>query len=389
MPLALLGVASALSPFGMVVVVPTLAELARRYSIDYADVQFLISAYLFGLGVAQPFSGWLCDRFGRRRVLLAGFSLFVLASLGCAIAGSFGLLVALRFLQATGVSVGTVASRAILRDIHDEAGTARTLALVAAAMGIAPVIGPVAGGLLSNRFGPQSVFTVSAALGLLVLWQIARRLPETLPPQAVAGGGWIAAARDYRSLFTSRRFMGYTLMYGASQGSFFAFLAVGAAVFEQDLGIDQQGFGLAWGLLAICYVFGATAASRLGKRVGHWRLLLAGVLLTGLSTAGIWLLAAAGAVGFLPLMLLLGLMTLASGIVIPGAMAGAVSYRPDIAGTSSGLSSAAGLVLSGAFTILAGLIYGGSFLPVAGLMALAGLATGATALMVRRHPPAA
>ncbi|RMF98020.1 MAG: MFS transporter, partial [Gammaproteobacteria bacterium] len=114
----------------MVVVVPTLAELARRYSIDYADVQFLISAYLFGLGVAQPFSGWLCDRFGRRRVLLAGFSLFVLASLGCAIAGSFGLLVALRFLQATGVSVGTVASRAILRDIHDEAGTARTLALV-------------------------------------------------------------------------------------------------------------------------------------------------------------------------------------------------------------------------------------------------------------------
>ena len=75
----LLRLASALSPFGMVVVVPTLSELGRRYGIGAAETQFLISAYLFGLGAAQPFSGLLCDRLGRRRVLLGGFALFVVA----------------------------------------------------------------------------------------------------------------------------------------------------------------------------------------------------------------------------------------------------------------------------------------------------------------------
>ena len=69
----LLSLASALSPFGMVVVVPTLSELGRRYGIGSAESQFLISAYLFGLGAAQPFSGLLCDRIGRRPVLLGGF----------------------------------------------------------------------------------------------------------------------------------------------------------------------------------------------------------------------------------------------------------------------------------------------------------------------------
>ena len=142
--LLLLSVASALSPFGMVVLVPTLNEFARAYGVDYAAIQFLISSYLFGLAAAQPFSGILCDRLGRRPVLLLGFAFFTLASLACAVVGSLPGLVVLRFLQAVGVSVGTVASRAIVRDTHDEEGTARAMAYIAAAMGVAPVIAPVA-----------------------------------------------------------------------------------------------------------------------------------------------------------------------------------------------------------------------------------------------------
>ena len=141
--LLLLSVASALSPFGMVVLVPTLNEFARLYGVDYAATQFLISSYLFGLAAAQPFSGILCDRLGRRPVLLLGFAFFTLASLACAVVASLPALVALRFLQAVGVSVGTVASRAIVRDTHDEQGTARAMAYIAAAMGVAPVIAPL------------------------------------------------------------------------------------------------------------------------------------------------------------------------------------------------------------------------------------------------------
>ncbi|MDJ0927721.1 MAG: multidrug effflux MFS transporter [Gammaproteobacteria bacterium] len=384
-PVLLLGLASALSPFGMVVVVPTLAEFGRLYQIDYVDVQFLISAYLFGLGVAQPFAGWLCDRLGRRPVMLGGFAVFVLASLACALVREFDTLILMRLLQAAGVSVGTIASRAIVRDTHDEAGTAQTMAVIAAAMGIAPVLGPVAGGLISDAFGPQAVFIASATLGVLVWLRILARLPETRPAGLVGAGGWSHFLRDYRALLGSRVFMGYTLMFGTVQGGFFVFLAVGAAVFENDLGVDQRGFGLIWGLLAIAYVIGAAIASRLTPRVGHHRMLQYGLILTASSSLGILALELAAGISLASLTVLLALLTSASGLVIPGSMAGAVSYRPDIAGTSSGLSSALGLVLSGAFTILSGSLYDGRFLVVASLIALAGVLTALTGLMVRRQ----
>ena len=265
----LLSLASALSPFGMVVVVPTLGALAREFDISFGEAQFLISAYLFGLGAAQPFSGLLCDRLGRRPVLLGGFVVFVLASIGCALAESMTALVVLRFLQAVGVSVGTVASRAIVRDTHDEAGTARALATIAAAMGIAPVIAPVIGGLVAEIAGPQAVFLVSAGLGTLAWLSILGRLEETRPPGVLEASRNARLTADYRQLLGSRVFMGYTLMFGFVQGGFFCFLAVGAAVFEADLGMGPREFGLVWGVMAIAYVAGAALANPADRQARH------------------------------------------------------------------------------------------------------------------------
>jgi len=379
----LLSLASALSPFGMVVVVPTLGALARAFDVSFAEAQFLISAYLFGLGVSQPFSGLLCDRLGRRPVLLGGFVVFVLASLGCALAGDMPMLIFMRFLQAVGVSVGTVASRAIVRDTHDEAGTAHSLATIAAAMGIAPVVAPIIGGLVAESFGPQAVFLVSAALGTLVWLSILGRLDETRPPGVREASRNARLADDYRQLLGSRVFMGYTLMFGLVQGGFFCFLAVGAAVFEADLGMGPREFGLVWGMMAIAYVAGAGLASPLTARIGMRRVIYSGLTLTFLSGWGIYAAIANLGVSFYTLVPMLALLTSASGLVIPGSMAGAVSYRPEIAGTSSGLSSALGLGLSGAFSIVAGLLYGGDFTPVALLMGIAATMTALTGWMIR------
>jgi DHA1 family bicyclomycin/chloramphenicol resistance-like MFS transporter len=364
--LLLLSTASALSPFGMVVVVPTLSEFARQYGIDYSQSQFLISGYLFGLGAAQPFSGILCDRLGRRPVLLLGFAFFTIASFVCAMVDDLSSLVIMRFLQAVGVSVGTVASRAIVRDTHDELGAARAMSYIAAAMGVAPVVAPVIGGISGDAFGPQSVFLISAVMGSLVWLWILRSLPETGQAARSSLVSWRRWWANYGQLLASRVFMGYTLMYGFVQGSFFAFLAVGPAVFEIYLGLGQREFGLIWGFMAFSYVMGIGVVLTMGA---GWALLL---LVTG------------PGISLLPLVVILATLTGASGLVIPVAMAGAVSYRPEIAGTSSGLSSAMGLVLSGAFTIVSGFLFTGSFTPIAALIAAAATLTAATTWMVRR-----
>ena len=94
--LALLGIASGLSPFGMAIIVPAVHTLSTKFDAEFSAVQFVVSAYLFGLAAAQPVMGYFCDRIGRRPVMLAGFTVFVAASLLCAFAETLNQLIALR-----------------------------------------------------------------------------------------------------------------------------------------------------------------------------------------------------------------------------------------------------------------------------------------------------
>ncbi len=379
----LLSLASSLSPFGMIVVVPTLAAVADRYGVGQGRAQFLIAAYLFGLGVGQPVVGALSDRYGRRPVILAGFGLFTAASIACALATGFTALLLCRLLQALGVSVGTVGSRAIVRDTHDALGTVRALGFIGAAMGIAPVLGPLIGGALSTWAGPQSVFFVSAGLGLLVTVAMALRLAETRPVTGLLEERqhWLTS---YRDLLGSRVFVGYTLMYSFLQGCFFAFLAVAAVVFADHLDVNEATFGAIWGAMGLTYVAGAWLGTRLTTRLGSRRLLLLSTSMILGAGAGLLTGTLIGGVTMSGLLVPLTLLMFAAGVQTPLSVAGAVNYRQDIAGTAAGLSSSLALVLSGSFSIAAGYLYAGDFLPVAALIAASAAMVGVTYRMTRQ-----
>jgi len=384
--LVLLSLASSLSPFGMIVVVPTLAAMAAAFGIDNGEAQYLIAAYLFGLGVGQPLAGALSDRIGRRPVMLAGFALFTLASLGCLFSPTYPALVLMRILQALGASVGTVGSRAIVRDTHDALGAVRALAWIGAAMGVAPVVGPAVGGLLGASAGPTSVFGASAVLGFVVTIALGMHLPETRGTGATTRRQTASWLVSYRELLGSRVFMGYTLMYAFTQGCFFAFLAVGAIVFQEHLGLGQQQFGLIWSSMGLVYIAGATMGARLSSGISVSKALRWAAL--GAAAAGIALALAASALGvsLAGLMLPLAGLMLTAGITTPLSTAGTVNHRPDIAGTASGLSSSLALVTSGSFSIIAGQLYDGSFAPVAWMIAASATLSACAWWMTRGQP---
>jgi DHA1 family bicyclomycin/chloramphenicol resistance-like MFS transporter len=366
----------------MIVVVPTLAALAERYAVGQGQAQFMIATYLFGLGIGQPLAGALSDRYGRRPVILAGFVLFTLASVACSVVSDFHALLACRTLQALGVSVGTVGSRAIVRDTNDALGAVRALAWIGAAMGVAPVLGPLVGGFLTRLAGPRSVFVASALLGLAVTIAMSLRLTETRRAAApdAQSQHWLLS---YGQLLRSRVFMGYTLMYAFMQGCFFAFLAVAAVVFSDHLGIDEARFGAIWGAMGLVYVAGAAGGARLAGRFGMRRILLAATVLILISGGLLLADVAASGVTLPGLLAPLTLLMFAAGIQTPLSVAGAVNCRPDIAGTAAGLSSSMALVLSGSFSIMAGFLYAGDFLPVAALIAASSAMAGVTYWLTR------
>lgn len=379
----LLGFVSGISPFGISVTVPVLAGIAAQFQAGMGQVQFVISVYLLGLALAQPFIGFLCDRLGRRKVMLVGYAVFVLASLGAALVNSLEALVALRFVQACAVSVGTVASRAVISDTRGAQGSAEGLSYIAAITGFAPICAPILGGWLGALGGYPLVFLCTAILGATAWLLMYFRLPETLDRsrKQPSGRNWL---RRYGVLLRSRLFLGYSLMFGLVQGSFFSFLPVGAAVFEQEFAIGAQVFGMVWGLLALAYVLGAVIGGRLTRHFDSIPVMRIAILINLLTGWGLLLLTLAFGISLPGLLLPFAVLMAAAGGISPGALAGAVNSHPEMAGTSSGLSSAIGILVGCVFTVLTGYLYAGDFISVASMFAVASTLTSLSWVVVRR-----
>ena len=362
----LLGVASGISPFGMAIAIPTIESFAQLYQAPYSTVQFIISAYLLGLASSMPLVGFLSDKIGRRPVLLSGLVLFVIASIFCSTTDSLNSLIFWRVIQGMGASVGSVMARAMIRDVSNASETARSLSRVTAIMGISPMIAPVIGGIGYQIFGnPNGIFIITAAIGILVLVAILLMLPETRNVALVASTNKEPWSDKYRYLLGSKIFVGSSLIYAFTTGAFFAILAVASTVFYNDLGIDSAGFGFIWSCLTILYTVSAFMAGTSSSKYGLMKVLLVGVLLNIIAGLLFYSLVKVFDVTLISVIVPLVVMFFAHGYIVPMSLAQAVSARPEIAGSSSGLSSALGLVIGGMFSVLSGLVFDGRLLPIA------------------------
>ena len=361
----LLGLASGMSPFGMALVVPTLELFAQKFNAPYSSIQFILSAYVFGIATAQPIIGFLSDKVGRRPIMISGIILFIAASVVCLYAQDLSTLIIARFIQGMGGSVGSVMSRAMIRDTTNTV-SAKPLSRVIAIMGIAPMIAPVVGAFVLEFFSnPNYIFIVTLCIGIIILLPVLFLLPETLDVKLARTGLELSWNKKYQLLLSSRIFVGSTFVYGFTTGSFFAFLAIASTVFSKDLGIDVRGFGLIWSGMTVLYTISSLIGGNLSTRIGLMNVMKRGIILNLIAGLLIFSLARFLGTSLLSILIPLTFMFLAHGFIVSTALTKAVSDRPEIAGSSSGLSSSMGLMIGGLFSILSGAFYTGDFLPIA------------------------
>ncbi|MFT3974481.1 MAG: multidrug effflux MFS transporter [Amaricoccus sp.] len=338
------------------VILPSLPSIAAEFGADYALVATAVSGYLGLTGVLQLGLGPLSDRYGRRPVLLVTGAIFLLASLGCAVAPNIAVFLACRMAQAA-VASGLVLSRAIVRDMVPPLQAASLLGYVTMGMSLAPMVAPMLGGILDETFGWRSVFVFSLVSGAAVFALVWADLGETnaRPSESLA-----AQFSQYPALLGSRPFWGYSLTATFGAGVFYAFLGGGPWVAREVLGMSPAGLGLHFGFPAFGYLVGNFLSGRYASRVGLGGMMLAGgvVTLVGVVIAA-WLFLAdvAGPLSFFSVMVLTGV---GNGLVLPSANAGVVSVRPDLAGSASGL--AGGLMIGGGalLSVAAGALVGAS-----------------------------
>ncbi len=366
--LALLMAMTAIGPTTLNIVVPALPGMVVRLETDAATVQLTLSLYLLSLASAQLVLGPLSDRFGRRPVVLAGLALSAIASLAAIAASSIEALIAVRIVQAAGASTGIVIGRAIIRDLYDRDRAAGMIGLVTTAMVIAPMVAPLIGGILDTAFGWEAIFLFVAALcGAVLVWAVLM-LPETrVPHTTVRPAMW----REWHALLGNTKFHAYVLAGALGSAPYFAFLGGGPHIVITLMGRSSAEYGLWFALTSFGYMSGNFTVSRLAHRIGVDTMIMAGIgfeFLGACITAILFLtLPDAGpAIVFLPQFII----SFGNGLLLPNAIAGAVSVRPEAAGTASGLTGFGQMATGAAVTQIVSMLLVGtvSGLPMVGLM---------------------
>ena len=383
--LILLMAVTAIGPTSLNILVPAVPQLSRDLDADIATLQLTVSLFLIGLGAAQLVMGPLSDRFGRRPVLLAGLALTALSSLAAIAMATATSLILARIVQAVGASTGIVVTRAIIRDLFDRNRAAAMIGLVATVMVVVPTFGPLIGGVLDTAFGWQSIFIFSAVTSLMVLVWAAMTLSETRgfnAPPATQAGFWV----DLGHLAANRSFWGYVLVASFGSATFFAFLGGGPHVIVTLMSRTSAEYGIWFAIGSIGYMAGNFAASRLSIRHGIEPLILWGIAIEVVGVAIATVLAATAmhwgpAIVFMPQMI----VSLGNGLLLPGAIAGAVSIRPQAAGTAAGITGCAQMATGAAVTQYSGMLLAGasSALPMALLMAALVLALALAFLLLK------
>jgi len=363
---------TAIGPTSLNILVPAVPQLSRDLGADIAILQLTVSLFLIGLGGAQLVMGPLSDRFGRRPVMLGCLALTALSSLAAiAMASAEGLILA-RIVQAVGASTGIVVGRAIIRDLFDRNRAAAMIGLVATVMVVVPTFGPLIGGVLDTAFGWQSIFIFMFIFSLMVLAWAALTLPETRGFNAPAAtqAGFRA---DLGELAANRRFWGYVLVASLGSATFFAFLGGGPHVVVTLMGRTSAEYGIWFAIGSIGYMAGNFGSSRLSVRHGIEPLILWGIGIEVLGVVIATVLAATAmhwgpAIVFMPQMI----VSLGNGLLLPGAIAGAVGIRPQAAGTAAGITGCTQMAIGAAVTQFSGMLLAGasSALPLALLMAV-------------------
>jgi len=351
-----LGVMVALGPLTIDMYLPALPKIADDLSVSSSVIQLTLTGTLAGLALGQLIVGPLSDSLGRRRPLMAGIVLHIVASVVCMLAPNLAVLGLARVLQGVGAAAAMVVAIAVVGDLFADSAAATVMSRLMLVLGVAPVVAPSLGAAVLLHASWHWVFTALVGLAGVLLLVAVTALPETLPPSHRRPLRARGIAATYVELLRDKRFVILVLVAALGMSGLFAYIAGASFVLQGRYGLDQQAFALVFGAGAVALIgatqFNVVLLKRFSPQtITLWALaaaLLAGGIFVGLSVAHV-----GGLAGFVvPVWGILAAM----GLVIPNAPAVALSRHPDAAGTAAALLGAAQFGLGAAIAPVVGVL---------------------------------
>lgn len=347
------------------VMLPSLQQIGASLGVEDENYrQFVISAYVGGLGIAMLFFGPVSDRYGRRVPLMAGLAVYVVAALAAATARDFTLLLVLRFIQGLGAASTRVIAVSVIRDVFGGRAMAEVMSLVFMVFMVVPVVAPSLGQLIMLVLSWHYIFVLMGVLTLGVLLWTAMRLPETLHeeyrrPLTVRG-----TLDGFRIVLTNRISVCYTLAMTIIFGSLFGFINSAQQIYQGIYGVGEWFpilFAAVAGMMAVSSFLNSRLVGRLGMRRLSHGALLGFVTVNGIS----FVLAAIGPLPLWAFTLLFGLAMVQFAWI--GANFNSLAMEPlgHVAGTASSVQGFIQTVFAGLIGAVIGQAFNGTTLPLA------------------------
>lgn len=271
--IAMVGGLMALNALSIDILLPALSEIGAALGAEGNHRQLVITAYVFGFGLAQLGFGPLSDALGRRAVLLWSLAAYLLATVLCLLAQDMWWMFIARFLQGVAAAATRVIAVAVVRDLVSGRRMAEIMSFAMTVFMVAPIIAPSIGqGVLMIATWPWIFVVLMVMSAILSVWMIVR-LPETLPVEHRIELSVRAAARNYILAAANRCSAGYIVAASLIFGALFAFIATSEQVLDELYGLEAY-FPLAFGAvaigLAIANIINARIVGKLGmRRITH------------------------------------------------------------------------------------------------------------------------
>lgn len=333
----ILGLLAAIGPFSIDMYLPGFTNIAKDLHTSVSNISLTLSSFFIGISAGQLLYGPLLDKYGRKKPLYFGLSLYLIASLGCAASTSVTMLIAFRFLQAIGGCAGMVASRAMVRDMFEVNESAKVFSLLMLVIGISPLLAPTIGGYVTSSIGWRYVFVILLVIVLAMLILCIFMLPNSKPPEknySLAPG---AILKKFATVFKEPQFVIYTFASSFTAAGLYAYVAGSPHVFMEIFGASEKLYGWIFAIIAGSLILATQINAQILRVTTSEKIIPRAVLIQ--SCAGILLFIgfANNWLGMMSSIVLCSVFLACQGFTFPNASALALAPFEKNAGSASAL----------------------------------------------------
>lgn len=365
----ILGLLTAIGPFSIDMYLPAFPDIANGLHTTVARVTLSLSSFFIGISAGQLLYGPLLERFGRKKPLYAGLCVYLLASLGCALAASVNALIMLRLLEALGGCVGMVAARAMVRDLFEVKENAKIFSTLMLVVAVSPIIAPTLGGYITSILGWRYVFVMLIIVDIVIITGTFFLLPESKKPDPNFSLRPAPIIKNFAGVITHPQFYTYALTAAISAAGLYAYIGGSPHVFMEIFYVNEKQYGWIFALIAMGLIGASQVNTVLLKNYNSEQIIKVALFSQSIIGAAMAVITLLGWNDLFVTIFLIFIFLATQGFVFPNASALSLASFGHNAGSASALLGAIQMTIGAGTSALVSFFQNHTALPMTGVMA--------------------